>query len=423
VRAMASEPIFQHGLTRPDADLLAFLDAGGAALAIDGELMLLGRTPTADQVRTLLAWLDDHAEGHDDIFATDQLSVLWPNAAEFQDTSAGVLAARLVRHRTDYVMWFRPEMLQTVHWAGDPNKPVEISEKNGEVRLSPRGSFKLYRESVQGRAKPWHEIEVKGAGDLRRAIVEVILRQAGSLERTNYELAQSNLELDSFAYVASHDLKEPLRGIHNYASLLARSHGDSLGEEGRSRLQTVLRLTQRMDDLIESLLHYSRVGRVELAIVETDLDEVLDEVLTMLLPRLEATGTKMRRLQRLPHVRCDRVRIREVLVNLIGNALKYNNKPERWIEIGWEDSAAFGPVFHVSDNGIGVASADQERIFQIFKRLRGRLEYGGGSGVGLTIVRRMVERHGGRVWVESVLGEGTSFRFTLAPATDGIGVR
>lgn len=423
VRAMASEPSFRDGLTRLDTDLLALLNAGGAALVIEGELVLMGRTPAADQVRALVAWLDGRAEGHDDVFATDRMSVLWPEAAEFQDTGAGVLAAHLVRHRPDYVMWFRSEMLQTVNWAGDPNKPVEVSEANGEVRLSPRGSFKLYREAVQGRARPWHEIEVKGAGDLRRAIVEVILWQARSLERTNHELAQSNLELDSFAYVASHDLKEPLRGIHNYASLLARSHGQSLGEEGRSRLDTVLRLTQRMDDLIESLLHYSRVGRVELAIVETDLDEVLDEVVTMLLPKLEATATEMRRPRRLPRVQCDRVRIREVLVNLIGNALKYNDKPERWIEVGWKNSAASGPVFHVSDNGIGVALADQERIFQIFKRLHGRVEYGGGSGVGLTIVRRMVERHGGRVWVESVPGEGTSFCFTLAPAADSAASR
>jgi len=420
IRAMASEPAFQHGLTRPDVDLLALVDAGGAALAINGELVLMGRTPAANQVQAMLAWLDGHTGSRDEVFATDRLAVLWPEAAAFQDTAAGILAVRLVPHRPDYVMWFRPEMLQTVHWAGNPNKPVEISERNGEIRLSPRGSFALYRESVQGRAKPWYEIEMQAAHDLRRAIVEVILRQAESLERTNHDLAQSNLELDSFAYIASHDLKEPLRGIHNYASLLARSHGVSLGEEGRARLDTVLRLTQRMDDLLESLLHYSRVGRVELAIVETDLDEVLDEVSTMLLPRLQATGTELRRPRPLPRVRCDRVRIREVLVNLIGNALKYNDKPQRWIEVGWENSAAFGPVFHVADNGIGIALADQEHIFQIFKRLHGRTEYGGGSGVGLTIVRRMIERHGGRIWVESTPGEGTTFRFTLASAANSV---
>ncbi len=419
VRAMAGEAVFQHGLTRQDADLLALLDAGGAALAIDGELVLMGHTPAEDQVRALLAWLDSRAEEGEEVFATDRLSVLWPEAAAFQDTGAGVLAARLVQHRPDYVLWFRPEMLQTVNWAGNPNKPVEVSEENGEIRLSPRGSFALYRQSVQGLAKPWHEVEVQAAGDLRRAIVEVILRHAGSLERTNRELAQSNVELDSFAYVASHDLKEPLRGIHNYASLLARSHGESLNEEGRSRLDTVLRLTRRMDDLIESLLHYSRVGRVELAIAETDLDDVLDEVATMLQPRLEAAGTELRRPRPLPRVRCDRVRIREVFVNLLDNALKYNDKPERWIEVGWEEGAASGPVFHVSDNGLGIALADQERIFQIFKRLHGRGEHGGGSGVGLTIVRRMVERHGGQVWVESALGQGTTFRFTLGSGADG----
>lgn len=103
--------------------------------------------------------------------------------------------------------------------------------------------------------------------------------------------------------------------------------------------------------------------------------------------------------------------------------MKYNDKPERWIEVGWENSTELGPVFYVADNGIGIALADQEYVFQIFKRLHVRTEYGGGSGVGLTIVRRMIERHGGRIWVESTPGEGTTFRFTLAAAASSIAAR
>ena len=416
VRGMAGEAVFHHALTAGDPNLLSCVEAGGAALLVEGGLVLMGRTPDEGQVRALTGWLA--ARGVDEpVFATDSLPALWPEAEAFEDTAAGVLAIRLVRHRSDFALWFRPKVAQTVLWAGDPAKPVAASEEDGEIRLSPRGSFALYSQSVRGRSEPWREIEVEAAGDLRRAVVEVILRQAEALERTNRELAQSNLELDSFAYVASHDLKEPLRGIHNYAGLLLRSHGDRLGEDGRARLDTVLRLTRRMDDLIDGLLHYARVGRIDLALDETDLDELLDEVLADLKPAIDAAGTAIRRTRPLPTVRCDRIRVREVFSNLAANALRYTDKPrgERWIEFRWEDGMAGGPpVFVVRDNGIGIAAEHQDRIFQIFRRLNARNEFGDGSGVGLTIVRRMVERHGGRVWMESVPGEGTAFSFTLA---------
>lgn len=418
VQAMANEPVFHHALVNGDPNLLSCVQAEGAALAFEDEVVLIGETPGEAQVRATVAWLCGRSGEDDPVFATDRLSALWPEAAAFQDTAAGLLAARLLRNPPGYALWFRPEVMKTILWAGDPNKPMEASEANGEIRLSPRSSFATYRQSVQGRSEPWSRVDIDAAADLRRAVVEVILRQAEALEQTNRELAQSNLELDSFAYIASHDLKEPLRGIHNYAGLLLRSHGEKLGEDGRSRLETVLRLTRRMDDLIDGLLHYSRVGRADLAMEDIDLDAVLDEALAALRPTIEATGTAVRRPRPLPTVHCDRLRIREVFTNLAANALKYNDKPtdERWVEFGWEEDTAGGPpVFHVRDNGIGVPAEHHDRIFQIFRRLHGRGEYGGGSGVGLTIVRRMVERHGGRIWIESEPGVGATFRFTLAP--------
>jgi signal transduction histidine kinase len=176
-----------------------------------------------------------------------------------------------------------------------------------------------------------------------------------------------------------------------------------------------------MDDLIDGLLHYARVGRVELEIESTDLDAVLDEALATVQPAIDATGTAIRRPRKLPTVRCDRMRLREVFTNLAANAIKYNDKPpcERWVEFAWEDGDAppgRPPEFIVRDNGIGVDAEHHDRIFQIFRRLHGRSEFGGGSGVGLTIVRRMVERHGGRIRVDSVPGQGAAFRFTLASA-------
>ena len=239
---------------------------------------------------------------------------------------------------------------------------------------------------------------------------------ATQLQQRNVELTRSNQELDDFAYIASHDLKEPLRGIHNYSTFLIEDYHDKIDEEGRSKLQTLTRLTQRMESLLDSLLEFSRVGRVDLAIGDTDLDRVLAEVLDSLRITLQEKGIAVRIPRPLPTVQCDRVRVGEVFRNLVTNAMKYNDKPRRWIEVGCDrnPNPAGPPVFHVRDNGIGMRPKHFESVFRIFKRLHARDKYGGGTGVGLTIVKKIVERHGGRIWVESTLGEGTVFYFTLS---------
>jgi two-component system, chemotaxis family, sensor kinase Cph1 len=305
-------------------------------------------------------------------------------------------------------MWFRPEQAQTVSWAGDPRKPVEVDINDGTIRSMPRTSFAIWKDSVKGRSAPWADFEVKAAADLRWAIVEVILERAEETELLNRELRDANVELDSFAYVASHDLKEPLRGIHHMATFLKRGQGDAA-----EQTETILRLTKRMDDLIESLLQYSRTGRADLMLADCDLDVLLDETMMGLKQRISEHGTVIRRLDKLPSMEGDRVRIREALTNLVGNAIKYNDKPERLIEIG---VAPGDPaVMFVRDNGIGISERYHERIFQIFRRLHTCDEYGGGTGAGLTIAKKTIERHGGRIWLTSTPGEGTTFFFTLQP--------
>ena len=198
----------------------------------------------------------------------------------------------------NYILWFRPEEVQTVNWGGDPNKPVESHD--GEVRMSPRKSFALWQETVQARSLPWKACEIEAVLEMRSAIVGIVLCQADELAKLNLELERSNSELDSFAYIASHDLKEPLRGIHNYSSFLMEDYADILNEEGVSKLQTLVRLTQRMEDLINSLLHFSRLGRVELALQRTDPNQLLQSVLEMLSISLENSKAEIRVPRSLP---------------------------------------------------------------------------------------------------------------------------
>jgi light-regulated signal transduction histidine kinase (bacteriophytochrome) len=223
-------------------------------------------------------------------------------------------------------------------------------------------------------------------------------------------------------------MKEPLRGIRNYADFFIEDHGAKVGDEGLQQLQTIVRLTKRMEDLIETLLHYSRVGRVDLAMVETDLQDIMVQVLDSLQISLQEAGVEVRSPKPLPTIVCDQARVAEIFRNLVTNAMKYNDKEEKWIEIGFHanegETAAtngHGPpspqrkpiVFYVRDNGIGIPEKHRDSVFRIFRRLHGRDKYGGGTGAGLTVVKKVVERHEGKIWLESEVGEGTTFYFTL----------
>lgn len=255
---------------------------------------------------------------------------------------------------------------------------------------------------------------VERTGELRQELTER-QRAERELEVANTELQQSNRDLDDFAYIASHDLKEPLRGIHNYSMFLLEDYGDKLDADGKAKLETLMRLTRRMEVLIDSLLQFSRLGRVDLAVDDVDLNHTLAEVLDSLDINLKAEGVDIRVPRPLPTVPCDRVRVGEIFHNLIVNAVKYNDKEHKVVEIGYEDPNGLEPaVFYVKDNGIGIPEKHFDSIFRIFKRLHGREKFGGGTGAGLTIVKKIIERHNGRIWVESTPGEGTAFCFTLA---------
>jgi PAS domain S-box-containing protein len=276
--------------------------------------------------------------------------------------------------------------------------PIDVS-----VTLSP-----IYdrRGRIVGASKIAHNITH------RKALEDGLVRSNMQLTATMEELKRSNKELEEFAYIASHDLKEPLRGIHNYVSFLREDYASRLDDEGRSYLDRMQRLAERMTALIETLLTYSRLGSAPLAMEQVNIDALVDEVVADIQPTLTASGVELRRNGRLPVVRGNAPRLGEVFQNLIVNAVKYNDKAEKWVEIGCKTGCT-PVVYYVSDNGIGIPVQHRESVFRIFKRLHEQSKYGGGSGAGLTIVRKIIERHGGRIWLESTLGEGTTFFFTL----------
>jgi light-regulated signal transduction histidine kinase (bacteriophytochrome) len=414
VEALSQSKYLLDGLVQLNAQLLELVNATGAAIFSNHQCILVGETPSEAAICTLLDWIKPQLQ--QGMFETRSLSNHYPAGESFRAIASGVLALEISRIHHNYILWFRPEVIQTVNWGGNPNKPVEMLA-DGSSRLSPRKSFDLWQETVRGCSLPWKPCEIEVVVELRSLIVGIVLRQADELASMNFELQRSNEELDSFAYIASHDLKEPLRGIHNYANFLMEDYADVLNGDGIAKLQTLVRLTQRMEDLINSLLHFSRLGRAELTRQTVNLNELVQQVITTLTIARPQPEIEFHIPHPLPNVEGDRAQITELFTNLISNAIKYNNKPHKQIEIGITPSThppIHPPTFYIRDNGIGIPNEHLEKIFQIFRRLHARDDFGGGTGVGLTIARKIVERHGGRIWVESTLGQGSVFYFTLS---------
>lgn len=416
IQSIAQIDDLQQALIHPAPRLLDLVSAQGAAVCLEDEITLVGNTPSLEQVRALLQWLDTYLHSSSNpspLFQTHSLPQIYAQAKGFKTTACGLLVLQISQVQRYTILWFRPEVLQTVNWAGNPHPALTVAA-DGNIRLCPRQSFERWQEVVHLTALPWQPCELENALDLRNAIVGIVLKKANQLARINQELECSNRELDSFAYAASHDLKEPLRGIHNYSKLLLKGYAHVLDEVGQSRLQTLIRLTRRMEVLIDTLLKFSRLGQTELRLQITDLNQSVNQVLEDLAASHPDFPTDIRMARPWPAVHCDAVLIQEVLVNLISNAIKYNDKPERWIELGYLERGTDRPyTFYVRDNGIGIRERHQDSIFRLFKRLHEQHLYGGGTGAGLTIAQKIIERHGGRIWVESTYGEGSTVYFTL----------
>jgi len=259
-----------------------------------------------------------------------------------------------------------------------------------------------------------NEMQVVGKRMFVGAIRDISERKQAEQEIQQYleALKRSNQELDDFAYIASHDLKEPLRGLSNNAVFLKEDYEDKIGEDGVNRLARMTFLCERMERLVNDLLYFSRLGRQELAIQQTDLNEVIADIESMMESSLHEANATIRITTTLPTITCDLVRITEVFRNLITNAVKYNNNKEKWVEIGCKQENG-QRIFFVRDNGIGIPSKFYDDVFRIFKRLNDEDDNVRGTGVGLTFVKKIIERHNGQIWIESKMGKGSTFFFTI----------
>ena len=236
------------------------------------------------------------------------------------------------------------------------------------------------------------------------------------LKKSLEDISRSNKELEQFAYVASHDLQEPLRKISSFTGLLSKKYKNKLDEKADKYMWYIVDGANRMQSLIHDLLMYSRAGRGELVAEPVDMNEVMEQVISDLQPSIQKNKVKVTSGS-FPVVEGNSSQIQQVLRNLISNSIKFKSDREIEIHVHFEEKENGECVFSVKDNGIGIEEQYLERIFGIFQRLHTKSEYPG-TGIGLSICRKIIERHNGRIWVSSDYGKGTTVFFTLPLRTE-----
>jgi light-regulated signal transduction histidine kinase (bacteriophytochrome) len=249
----------------------------------------------------------------------------------------------------------------------------------------------------------------------RKESEALLLELNNRLKQRADELAASNVELERFAYIASHDMQEPLRMITSFLQLFKKKYEDHLDETAEQYIHFAVDGADRMKKLIMDLLEYSRVGSNKDDLTEIDTNALLQEVLNVFVSRLAEMKANVI-INKLPVIKGNRTQLFQLFQNLIGNALKYHTGESPRVEIdGKEEEHHF--LFSVRDNGIGIKPIFFEKIFVLFQRLHHKNEYSG-TGIGLAICKKIIDKHGGRIWVESEPGKGSCFSFTISKSVE-----
>lgn len=399
---MSREADFHAGVVMSGDAWLRVVGADGVAVLTTSGLTRLGLTPSDSEIRQLAARLQ--RAGESGVFATDHLTNFWPEAEVFAPAASGLLSASISQLHASYIMWFRQEAVRTVRWAGDPGKEA------GADRLHPRKSFDIWKQQLRQRSKAWSEVERDTANDLRNSIIDIVLRQAEERAALSEQLQRINVELESFSYSVSHDLRAPFRHIVGYAELL-KARAPSLDEKSRHFLKSIVDSALHAGRLVDDLLAFSQMGRASLASVRVDMRKLVAEVRRA--REHDLAGREVHwHIGDLPEATGDPSLLRQVWTNLIDNALKYSASRERAV-IEISATATDSEVcYRVSDNGVGFEMAYVSKLFGVFQRLHLAEQYPG-TGIGLALVKRIVERHGGTVSAQGQIDKGATFGFCL----------
>ncbi|MGQ7858517.1 ATP-binding protein [Pseudomonas sp. 32A] len=406
-QAMQASPanVFDGLAQRPQL-LMDLTLAGGVAIIEDKQLHCYGNCPEPAQIRALHKWLQETGQP---VFASHNLSAVYPPAAEYQHVASGVLAMSLPKPVDNGVLWFRPEVKENINWSGDPNKPLDLESTEAGLHLRPRTSFEIWKVEMAGISTKWSHGDRFAANDLRRSALE------NDLARQVLREQQAVRARDELVAVVSHDLRNPMTVISMLCGMMQKafsSEGPHTSRRISSAIDTMQQAAARMNVLLEDLLDTSKIeaGRYTVKPVALDVSQMFEEAYALLAPLAMEKGIDLSfNAEPGLQINADPERLFQVLSNLIGNAIKFT---PRQGNIGISAlSNGKEIVFSVRDSGEGIAP---DQLPHVFDRYWTQTENNPtGSGLGLYITQGIVQAHGGRIEAESELGRGSEFRFTV----------
>jgi len=400
------------------------LNADAVVIAYNETFYKHGLLPKDEKLIGFMKWLDtsiDHG-----IFQTSKLADSYPQAASLGSQVAGVVYLPIGEQTKNGIAWTRKEVEKTVNWAGDPSKAINTDSENQS--LTPRKSFDLWKEAVKGQSAAWQKPEIKAASVICSYIQHQFhLAEMQAEERRylnlNERLKKANEELENMNWISTHDLKEPLRKIQIYASIILQKHQADIPELVITNILRMQSSAARMQNLIDALLSYTKVINEEKQLVNIDLNVLLDEIQADLKEGLQEKGGRLQ-WENLPVIQGIRFLIKQLFENLINNSLKFTKEgmppviiistqlvDEKTIKQTMPDREHDYYKITVADNGVGFNPAYKKDLFKMFQRFHGQ-QYSG-TGIGLSICQKITEAHDGFLEAEGEEGKGAAFHIYI----------
>lgn len=401
----STENVFD-GLAQQPQLLMALANAGGVAIIEDKQLHRYGNCPEPEEIRALHKWLQTSSQK---VFSSHQLSLVYPPAAAFTQVASGVLAMSLPKPVDNGVLWFRPEVKENINWSGDPNKPLNLENSDGGLRLRPRTSFEIWKVEMAGISTKWSHGDLFAANDLRRSALESDLARQVLREQRAVQAR------DDLVAVVSHDLRNPMTVISMLCGMMQKafsSDGQHTSRRIATAIDTMQQATSRMNTLLDDLLDTSKIdaGRYTITPQPLAVAEMFEEANALLSPLaldkdIEISFHAEPQLK----INADPERLFQVLSNLVGNAIKFTPRSGKIGVVAMASGDEI--VFSVRDTGEGIPADQLPYVFDRYWTVKEGNP--SGTGLGLYITQGIVEAHGGRIEAQSEVGRGTEFRFTV----------
>jgi len=407
------------------------LNADAVVIAYKGSFYKNGLLPQDKKLYSLMNWLETSVDQA--IFQTSNLADSYPRASDLGSEVAGVVYLPIGTQTKNGIAWIRRELEKTVNWAGDPTKPMNKDAEN--QILSPRKSFALWKEAVKGQSAPWQKPEIKAATVICSYIQHQFHLAEMQEEELRYltlneKLQKANDELANMNWISTHDLKEPLRKIQMYASIILEKHQADLPQLVITNITRMQSSAGRMQNLIDALLSYTKLINDEKKLENSDLNLILEEILADFKETIEEKAGSLR-WEKLPVIHGTTFLLKQLFENLINNSLKFTKEgtppdiiisskvvDEKTMKENWPNSKHHYYKISVADNGVGFDPAYKKDLFKMFQRFHGQKFIG--SGIGLSICQKIAEAHGGFIDADGEEDKGAAFNIYLPVASSQV---